>query len=233
MLDDMHNLNSMDLTNAVALVTGANRGLGRDLATQLLERGAKVYGGVRNPASLDVPGLIGIEMDITDPAAVERAAKTAGDVTFLVNNAGAINRFSALSGSMEDVRREMEANYFGPLGVIREFVPVIEANGGGAILNALSVLAWYHPVDTGAHSAAKAAGWAVTDAIREELAPRGIAVTSLIMGWMLTPIAAPIPDDQKVETAIVAKAALDGVAAGLGEVLADGTAKYVKGLLSA
>jgi len=223
----------MDIANSVALVTGANRGLGRHFATQLLERGAKVYAGVRNPDALDLPGVVPIEMDITDPAAVERAAKAAGDVTLLVNNAGALHPVSVLSGSMEDVRREMEVNYFAPLTVIRAFAPVIEANGGGAILNALSVLAWFHVDALGAHNAAKAAGWAATDALRDELAPRGVAVTSLIMGWMFTDLAGFVPDDQKVDPAGVARAALDGVAAGVPEVLADETAQRRKALLSA
>ncbi|WP_127504730.1 SDR family oxidoreductase [Actinoplanes solisilvae] len=223
----------MDITNSVALVTGANRGLGRHFASQLLERGAKVYAGVRNPATLDLPGVIPIEIDITDPAAVERAAKAAGDVTLLINNAGALNPGSVLTGSMEDVRTEMEVNYFAPLTVIRAFAPVIEANGGGAILNVLSVLAWYHVDALGAHNAAKAASWAATGALRSELAPRGVAVTSLLMGWMSTDLAGFIPDDQKVDPAGVARVALDGVAAGLPEVLADATAQHLKSTLSA
>ncbi|NMO49935.1 SDR family oxidoreductase [Actinoplanes sp. TBRC 11911] len=223
----------MDISNSVALVTGANRGLGRHFATQLLEHGAKVYAGVRNPRTLDLPGAVPIEIDITDPDAVERAAKAAGDVTLLVNNAGALHPASVLTASMDDVRREMEVNYFAPLTVIRAFAPVIEANGGGAILNALSVLAWYHAGALGAHNAAKAASWAATDALREELAPHGVAVTSLIMGWMFTDLAGFIPDDQKVDPAGVARVALDGVAAGLPEVLADATAQRVKSSLSA
>jgi short-subunit dehydrogenase len=192
-----------------------------------------VYAGVRNLDALDLPGVVPIEMDITDPAAVERAAKAAGDVTLLINNAGSLNPASLLSGSMDDVRAEMEVNYFAPLTVVRAFAPVIEANGGGAILNALSVLAWHHVGALGAYNAAKAASWAATGALREELAPRGVAVTALVMGWMQTDLAGFIPDDQKVDPAVVARAALDGVAAGRPEVLADATAQHVKSSLSA
>jgi NAD(P)-dependent dehydrogenase (short-subunit alcohol dehydrogenase family) len=222
----------MDISKSVALVTGANRGLGRHFATQLLERGAKVYAGVREPNALDLPGVVPIEIDITNSAAVARAAKAAGDVTVLVNNAGALHPASVLSSSMDDVRTEMEVNYFAPLTVMRAFAPVIEANGGGAILNVLSVLAWYHADALSAHNAAKAAGWAATDGLREALAPRGVTVTSLIMGWMFTDLAGFIPDDQKVDPAGVARAALDGVAAGVPEVLADATAQRAKSLLS-
>jgi NAD(P)-dependent dehydrogenase (short-subunit alcohol dehydrogenase family) len=218
----------MDLTNSVALVTGANRGLGRHLAAQLLERGAKVYAGARNPASVNLPGAIPIQIDVTDPASVEQAAKVATDVTLLINNAGSSTHQTLIGGDLDGIRLEMDTHYYGTLAVTRAFVPVIEANGGGAILNVLSVLSWWHPQGAGAYSGAKAAGWALTNAVREELAPRGIAVSALHVGYMDTDMAAHVPADQKTDPAIVAALALDGVAAGAPEILADEVTRQVK-----
>jgi NAD(P)-dependent dehydrogenase (short-subunit alcohol dehydrogenase family) len=218
----------MNLSNAVALVTGSNRGLGRHLTTQLLERGAKVYAGVRNPDAPIVPGAIPIEVDITDPSSVERAAKTAGDVTLLVNSAGTMEHVPVIAGSIEDIRAEMETNYFGMLAMTRAFVPVLAGNGGGTILDVISIMSWYHPSGEGAYVAAKAAAWAAADASREELEPLGIKVTTLHVGYMKTDLAAAIPEDQKIDPEPVATLALDGVAEGLKEVLADDVTKFWK-----
>jgi NAD(P)-dependent dehydrogenase (short-subunit alcohol dehydrogenase family) len=112
-------------------------------------------------------------------------------------------------------------------------VPIIEANGGGSILNVLSVLSWAHVPVFGAYSAAKAAGWAMTDAIRQELAPRGVHVAALHVGFMDTDMAAHAPADQKVDPSAVAKLALDGLFAGEPEILADDLSRTVKAQLSA
>ncbi|MEU5928958.1 SDR family oxidoreductase [Streptomyces antimycoticus] len=222
----------MELKNAVAVVTGANRGLGRHLAAQLVERGAKVYAAVRRPETVDLPGVVPLLLDVTDEESVRAAAGVASDATLLVNNAGISTATPLIAGSSGAVRLEMETNFFGPLAVTRAFAPVIEGNGGGAVLNVLSVLSWLHPAGMGAYAAAKAAAWALTDAVREELAPRGIAVSALHVGYMDTDMAAGVPADQKVHPADVAAQALHGIEAALPEILADETTRYVKQLLS-
>lgn len=219
-------------TNITALVTGANRGLGRHLAAELLARGAKVYAAARNPDTVDLPGAIPIKLDITDPESVRRAAAVAGDVTVLVNNAGISTRAQLLTGRIEDIRAEMETHYFGTLNVSREFVPVIEKNGGGAVLNVLSVLSWYHAPTSGAYSAAKAAEWALTDALRTELAPRGIHVAALHVGYMDTDMVSYIPAEQKSDPASVAAQAIAGLLDGRPEILADELSRQVKSQLS-
>jgi NAD(P)-dependent dehydrogenase (short-subunit alcohol dehydrogenase family) len=216
----------------VALVTGANRGLGRQFATELVRRGAKVYAAARRPETVDIPGAIPVQLDITDADSVRRAAEIATDVTVLVNNAGVSTQADLLTGDIADIRLEMETHYFGTLAVTRAFVPVIEANGGGAILDVLSVLSWAHLAKFGAYSAAKAAGWAMTDALREELAPRNIHVAALHVGFMDTDMAAFVPADQKSDPAEVAAQALDGLFAGDPEILADDLTRTVKAQLS-
>jgi NAD(P)-dependent dehydrogenase (short-subunit alcohol dehydrogenase family) len=216
----------------VALVTGANRGLGRRFATELVARGATVYATARRPETIDIAGVVPITLDITDPESVRRAAEIAADVNVLVNNAGVSTQSNLLSGSMDDIRLEMETHYFGTLQMIRAFVPVIEGNGGGAILDVLSVLSWVHAAQFGAYSAAKAAGWAMTDAVREELAPRGIHVSALHVGFMDTDMAEFVPADQKLDPAVVAAQALDGLFAGEPEILADELTRTVRSQLS-
>ena len=215
-----------------ALVTGANRGLGKRFAAELVARGAKVYAAARRPETVDVAGAIPVQLDVTDPESVRRAAEVASDVDVVVNNAGVSTQSDLLSGAMDDIRLEMETHYFGTLQVTRAFVPVIERNGGGAVLNVLSVLSWVHAAKFGAYAAAKAAGWAMTDALREELAPRGIHVAALHVGFMDTDMAEFVPADQKSDPAVVARQALDGLFAGDSEILADELTRTVRAQLS-
>jgi NAD(P)-dependent dehydrogenase (short-subunit alcohol dehydrogenase family) len=218
----------MEITGAVALVTGANRGLGRRFAAALLERGAaKVYAAARNPESIDLPGVVPLKLDVTDPASIRDAAAVAGDVTLLVNNAGSSTGASLLGGSLEDIRLEMDTHYFGTLAVTREFAPVLERNGGGAVLNVLSVLSWFTAPQAAAYSAAKSAAWSLTNALRLELAPQKTQVTALHVGYMDTDMAKGV-DGPKIDPAVVAGLALDGVEEGRFEVLADDVSRNVR-----
>ncbi len=224
----------MKIQNSVAVVTGANRGLGKLLAAQLLERGAaKVYAGARNPESIDLPGVIPLQLDVTDPDSVARAAEIAVDATLVINNAGISTHTSLLTGELADVHREFDTNFFGPIRVLRAFAPVLERNGGGAVLNVLSVLSWWHPAGYGAYSASKAASWALTNAAREELAPAGVQVSGLHVGYMDTDMASYVEPEGKTDPAVVAARALDGIEAAADEILADDVAKSVKAGLSA
>jgi NAD(P)-dependent dehydrogenase (short-subunit alcohol dehydrogenase family) len=223
----------MEIKNSIALVTGANRGLGRHFAAELLSRGAaKVYAAARNPSTVDLPGVVPIRLDITDPASVAEAAATASDVTLLINNAGISTHARLSDGDLDDVRREMETHYFGTLSVTRAFAPKLAGNGGGAILNVLSVLSWAHFPDYGGYSAAKAAEWAQTNVIRQELAPSGIDVTALHVGYMDTDMADYVDPSNKVDPAGVAATALDAVQARIPEVLADDVSRRTKSALS-
>ncbi|MFI7687697.1 SDR family oxidoreductase [Nonomuraea sp. NPDC049655] len=211
----------MVLNGAVAVVTGANRGLGRHLTAQLLDRGASVYAAVRRPDDLDLPGVTPLLLDVTDHASIRAAARIATDANVLINNAGISTGTPLIGGDLDAVRRELETNFYGPLAVTRAFAPVIEANGGGAILNILSVISWLHPARAGAYAAAKAAAWALTDAAREELQPRGISVSALHVGFMDTDMTAGLDGVPKADPADVATQALDGLATGQAEILAD------------
>lgn len=210
----------MELENSIALVTGANRGIGRHFVAELQSRGAaKIYAAARNPQDVNLPGVVPIRLDVTDDASVAAAA-AAGDVTLLINNAGVSTFAKLVDGTMSDIRQEMETNYFGTLRMVRAFAPVLAANGGGAVLNVLSVMAWMAYEHSNSYSASKAAAWALTNGIRVELADQGTQVTGLAMASVDTDMMAGI-DVDKTEPALIARRALDGVRAGVFEVLAD------------
>jgi NAD(P)-dependent dehydrogenase (short-subunit alcohol dehydrogenase family) len=216
-----------ELARSIALVTGANRGLGRRFAEELVARGATVYAGARDPGSVDLPGVTPIALDITDPASVAAAAEVAGDVTVLINNAGSSTGATLLDGDLADIRLEMDTHYFGTLAVTRAFAPPIAANGGGAVLNVLSALSWFTSPGSGAYSAAKSAEWSLTNALRLQLADQGIRVSALHVGYLDTDMTAGL-DAPKSDPAAIAKIALDGVEAGDYEILGDDVSRRVQ-----
>ncbi len=222
----------MELSGSTALVTGANRGMGRHFAQQLLERGARVYATARNPERVDIPGVEVLRLDVTDPASVEAAAATATDVDVLINNAGISTYENLVAGDLGKIRLEMDTHYFGTLGVVRAFAPVLAANGGGAILNVLSALSWFSYDGANAYAAAKAAEWSLTNGIRLELADQGTLVTGLHVGSVDTDLMAGF-DVPKSDPADVVRAALDGLESGKLEVLADDDSAQVKVSLAA
>jgi NAD(P)-dependent dehydrogenase (short-subunit alcohol dehydrogenase family) len=218
----------MQLENAVVLVTGANRGIGAEFVAQLKDRGAaKIYAASRHPEAIDVDGVVPLRLDVTDPAQVQAAAAAAGDVQVLVNNAGISTGTSVVTGSLDEVRREMDTNFFGPLLTTRAFAPILKANGGGAIVNVVSALSWFTTPGAGAYAASKAAAWSLTDSTRLELAGQGTHVVGVHMGLVDTDMAAGI-DAPKISPASLASAGLDAVESGLDEVLGDEWARLVK-----
>ncbi|WP_427924420.1 SDR family oxidoreductase [Streptomyces sp. cg40] len=220
-----------NIEGSVVLVTGGSRGIGRALVEALYERGAKkVYATARDPKTVTHPDAVPLALEVGDPASVAAAAEQAQDVTILINNAGASVNANFLDSPVEDIRREFETNFYGPLLVTRAFVPIIERNGGGHILNFHSVLSWVGIA--GSYSASKAAFWSQTNSLRLDLKPRGIEVTGLHVGYVDTDMAAHV-DGPKSTPESVAAQALDGIESGAFEVLADELTRQVKAGLSA
>jgi len=221
----------MQIEGKTALVTGANRGLGRHLAQQLRDRGAKVYAAARNPASVDLDGVTPVTLDVTDPASVEAAAATAYDVSILVNNAGSSTRAALLGGDLADIRLEMDTHFFGTLAVSRAFAPQLAEHEESAILNILSVLSWVSIPRSGAYSAAKSAAWSLTNGLRQELAPQGTRVAALHVGYMDTDMTRGI-DAAKSDPAEIARIAIEGIETGKTEIIADDVSRAVLANLS-
>jgi NAD(P)-dependent dehydrogenase (short-subunit alcohol dehydrogenase family) len=221
----------MDINGKTALVTGANRGLGRHLAAELRDRGATVYAAARNPATVDLPGVTPVALDITDRASVAAAAAATSGVAILVNNAGSSTGSSLLTGDPADIRLEMDTHFFGTLAVIRAFAPQLAAQENSAVLNILSALSWVTFPSTGAYCAAKSAEWSLTNALRLELAPQGTRVSSLHVGYMDTDMTRDV-DAPKSDPAVIAKLAVDGIEAGDAEIIADEVSRRVQAGLS-
>jgi NAD(P)-dependent dehydrogenase (short-subunit alcohol dehydrogenase family) len=223
----------MQIANAVVLVTGANRGIGLAFAREALARGARrVYAAARDPASIPLSGVHPIRLDVTQPELVERAAREFGDVTLLINNAGiaAIGGFLA-DADLSSSRQQFETNFFGPLRVTQAFAPVLAANGGGAVLNVLSIASWINRPLLGVYGASKSAAWALTNGLRQELRAQGTQDTGLHMGFVDTDLTKGI-DAPKATPEEIVRLAFDGLEAGLEEVLADEATRQVKHSLS-
>lgn len=223
----------MELKDSTVLVTGAGRGIGAAFVRELLARGAKkIYAGARDVTTvISDPRVVPVTLDITDGEAVARAAAEATDVDVLINNAGVSTLASLVHGSAEDIRSEMSVNYFGTLAMVRAFAPVLAANGGGAMLNVSSVMAWLGMEHSGSYGASKAAVWAMTTALRLELAGQNTQVSGLYLASTDTDMMAEF-DIPKNDPRDVAAAGLDGVEAGELEILADDDTRAVKATLS-
>lgn len=218
----------MELNGAVVLVTGANRGIGAAFVEQLKARGVgKIYAAARNAGTITAEGVVPITLDVTDSAQIEGAAHVADDVQILINNAGISTGTALVAGDEENIRREMDTNFYGPLLMTRAFAPILRANGGGAILNVVSALSWFTTPGVGAYAASKAAAWMLTDSTRLELASQGTHVVGVHMGLVDTDMAKGVPAP-KISPAELAAAGLDAIESGAQEVLGDDWATFVK-----
>ncbi|RLJ40131.1 SDR family oxidoreductase [Acidovorax sp. 106] len=225
----------MKIENAVVLITGANRGIGLAFARELLARGArKVYAGVRDPATVGPqPGVQALRLDVNNPSDVAAAAALASDVTLVINNAGIAQPGGFLAADSEELaRRLFETNFFGMLRVSKAFAPVLQANGGGALLNVLSVASWINGGELAAYSASKSAAWSLTNALRHELAAQKTQVLGLHMAYVDTDLTRGF-DVPKTSPEQIVQRALDGLEAGADEVLADEITQHVKQLMTA
>jgi NAD(P)-dependent dehydrogenase (short-subunit alcohol dehydrogenase family) len=216
----------VDLSTSTPAVTGAGRGLGRHLVDALLERGAgKVYALARDPSRVRRDArVVAVRFDLLDPETIAAAARQAADATLLVNNASTAAFAPPLEADHDRLQQEMAVNYVGTFATIRAFVPVLEANGGGQIVNVLSLLSLASTPPMAGYSASKAAAHSLTQALRPVLVPRGITVHGVYPGGIDTDMLAGI-DALKTPPADVAAAILDGLAAGEEDIFPDPNAQ--------
>jgi NAD(P)-dependent dehydrogenase (short-subunit alcohol dehydrogenase family) len=224
----------MQIEGAVVLVTGANRGIGEKFVEELLARGARsVYAAARRAESVTVtdPRVVPVALDVTCPEQVRALAERLGDVTLVVNNAGVLVPDLPLGATFEEARRQLEVNYLSLISTTLAFAPVLARNGGGALVNMLSVVSFVGAPTMATYAASKAAAWNYTNASRVQLAAQGTEVVGVHVGYVDTDMAAHV-DADKVAPEAVAKAALDALEAKHPEVLVDDFTRTIKAGLS-
>ncbi|BCL34501.1 SDR family oxidoreductase [Nostoc sp. MS1] len=224
----------MNINGSVALVTGANRGIGKAFIQALVQAGAsRIYATARNVDSLKqvvaiAPDrIIPLALDVTNPEQIAAIAQNAQDVNLLINNAGVSGAggFFA-SDSLETARWEMETNYFGSLNMIRAFAPILKQNGGGAIVNLLSIASLVNVPLLASYSASKAALHSLTQGVRAELAQQGTLVVGVFPGPVDTAMAENVPLD-KVPPIQIAQATLQAVEQKIEDVQPDPVSEQV------
>lgn len=217
----------MHISDSTALVSGANRGIGRALVEALVTAGAaRVYAVARNvdalaPVVALAPARVtALRADVTDENEVAALAHAAGDVTLLINNAGVLDFGNILDSPRATIERNFATNFYGTLAMCRSFAPVIAGNGGGTIVNLLSVVAFANLPMLAGYSASKAAAWSLTQALRASLKPKKIAVLGVFPGPVDTDMASELAM-KKASPGDVARAVLAGIEAGTEEICPD------------
>lgn len=225
--------NIMRIEDSVALVTGANRGLGRAFAQALLERGARqVYAGARDPGTVPAgQGIAPVKLDITNPEDIADVVRRYPEINLLINNAGVSRGGSLLASPLEGIRADFETNFFGTLNISRALAPALAANGGGAVVNVLSVLSFVTMGPSGSYSASKSAEWSMTNALRLELREQGTQVLGVHVGYIDTDMAAHVSGPKNRPEDVVARV-LDALAEDRHEVLVDDLTRTVKTALA-
>lgn len=222
----------MQIQGSNALVTGANRGIGKAFTDALLERGAaKVYAAARDVATITDPRVVPVQLDVTDFDRVAAVAQELDDVELVINNAGVGHVGFPLEASLANARAQLETNYLSLIASTQAFAPVLARNGGGAFINMLSVVSWIASPRLATYSASKAAAWSFTNAARIELKQQNTQVVAVHVGFVDTDLTAGL-DGPKVSAATVATSALDALEAGKREALVDDVSRAVKAGLS-
>ena len=224
----------MQIEGTIALVTGANRGIGKAFTDALVNRGAaKVYAGVRDLATVSDtdPRLVPVQLDVTDADRIAALAQELPDVELVINNAGIARPATPLSAELDAARAELEVNYLSLIATTQAFAPVLAANGGGAIVNVLSVGSWIGSPTLSTYTASKSAAWNFTNAARVELKHQGTHVVGVHVGFVDTDLTAGLDVDKIAPTAVAA-AARDAVQASEPEAIVDDVSRQIKAGLS-
>ncbi|HKP42723.1 SDR family oxidoreductase [Mycobacterium sp.] len=218
------------MTDKVVVVTGGRRGLGAALVDEALSRGArKVYSTARTAYTDDRRSVVALRLDVRALHTIAALADAAADAQIVFNNAGIFLPQPLLGGDLDHVQETFDVNVFGPLRIVRAFAPVLANNGGGAIVNMLSVMSWL--AGGGAYGASKAAAWSLTNSLRIELQTQGTHVLGVHAAFIDTDMASGIPLD-KLRPAEVARLIVDGLEADAEEVLTDQMTVDAKAALS-
>jgi NAD(P)-dependent dehydrogenase (short-subunit alcohol dehydrogenase family) len=220
----------VQIAGSTVVVTGGQRGIGKALVEELLQRGAaKVYATARNPQPANDPRIVTVALEVTNAESVAALAATAVDANIVINNAGIAGALSFLDSDIDEVREQFETNFCGALRVAKAFAPILAENGGGALVDVASILSWVGGF--GGYGASKAAVWSATNSLRIELEGQGTQVTGVHLSFTETELTAPF-DVPKNGVADVAGRVVDGIEHGAAEVLVDDDTRHYKTVLS-
>lgn len=212
----------MKIRGCTALVTGANRGLGRALVAELLARGAtRVYATARDESTFPRLGerVTPLRLDVRNAQEIAHVASVTKDVDLLINNAGVLASMAVLSARREDIERDFATNFFGTLEVTKALAPTLERTRG-AVVNVLTVASLASAPGLGGYSASKAAAWSLTQALRADLGKRGVTVHAAFPGPIDTDMVKGFPI-AKTSPVDVARAMLEGLEAGADDIATD------------
>lgn len=217
----------MQIKNTTALVTGANRGIGLALVKALLGSGVRrVYATARDVktleaiVALDRARVKPLQLDVTNKELISVAAAAASDVTLLINNAGVLEFGSFLDVPADKVARQFATNFYGKLDTALAFTPIIEANGGGVIVNLLTLVALASMPGLSTYNASKAAAWSMTQSLRATLASKKIQVVAVFPGAVDTDMLAGV-DMPKTSPMDIASAVVAGIESGTEDIFPD------------
>ncbi|AYG03325.1 SDR family oxidoreductase [Gryllotalpicola protaetiae] len=220
----------VQISGRTALVTGGQRGLGAAFAAELLEQGAeRVYVTARNPQPTSDPRLVPLELDVTSPESVAKLVDAVGDVSIVFNNAGTSAPLGTLDTPVDVMKDLFETNVWGAVCVAQAFAPVLTAHEQSALVDVHSALSWL--AGFGAYGASKAAFWSFTNSLRAELAPKGVQVLGVHLGYADTDLIAEL-DVPKISPEFVAQRVIGALKAGDDEVLVDDTSVWAKSKLA-
>lgn len=194
------------LKDKITLVTGVSSGIGREIAQLLAERGARVFGTVRNPQSASsIRGVEIVRLDVTDDAsvteAIKRIVQKAGPIQHLVNNAGYAAVGALEETSIEEAKEQFETNFFGVLRVTNAVLAGMRANQSGRIVNISSVVGFVPAPYWGIYAASKHAVEGYTETLDHEIRRFGVRALLVEPAYTKTKISGnakfpriPIPD---------------------------------------
>jgi NAD(P)-dependent dehydrogenase (short-subunit alcohol dehydrogenase family) len=211
-------MSTSEITGKAVLVTGANRGLGRELVEEAVRRGAaEVYAAARQPITHPDERVTPVIMDVTDPAQIQAAAERVASLDILINNAGV-----SVPDDLSDrsaFERHLAVNLYGTLDVTSAFLPKVTERRG-RIVNVISLAAAAAVPVLPAYSVSKAAQLSLTQSLRALVASDGVSVQAVMPGPIDTDMIRDLPVP-KTAPESVARDIFDGIERGEEEIFPD------------
>ena len=212
----------MNIAEKTVLVTGANRGIGKALVKEALNRGAKgVFAGTRGALANTDPRVTVLTLDVTNASQIQRAVDEVADLDVLINNA-AISIYGDLT-DLDVIQKQLDVNLLGLLKVTQAFLPLL-IRSKGAVVNILSMTSIAPVPVLPGYSISKAAALSLTQSLRALLARQEVGVHGVILGAIDTDMSRDF-DVPKVSPESAAAGIFDGLEKGEEDIFPDPTSR--------